>query len=156
MNQQQKISELKSIVEKIVLMNKLPIEASLKVQSPFKQTYKQIYDFFDERMMQFNLTEEVEDHRFYPSLVEFLRKLFGVSGVNDKRQKEFFLSLIKYKYNKKVNIFGRFLGMECGEANYSELEYRLYIESMHELFYQSKRVSLFFRNKFIIFLGFQY
>jgi hypothetical protein len=85
MNQNQKISELKATVEKIVLMNKLPIEASLKVQLPFKQIYKQIYDFFAEKMLQYNLTEGAEDPGFYPSLVEYLTKLFGVSGVNDKR-----------------------------------------------------------------------
>ncbi len=72
-------------------------------------------------------------------LSDYFGKIFGVSGLSEKRQKDFFISLIKFKYNKKLLLFCRFLGMDESSANYSDMDFRIYLESMHELVITNKR-----------------
>lgn len=137
---------MRSNIEKIVQIQKIPGDQTLKAQIPFKQIYKQVNDFFVERateLYQENIKEhsQIFDLSLTFSLVEFMDKLFGVSGIADKRQKEFLISLFKYRHNKKILLFSRFLDMDEQTANYSELEYKQYIEAYHDCVLMTKRVS---------------
>lgn len=140
---QQRINELKATIEKIVQINKIPGDQVIKAQTPFKQIYKQVNDFLFERASEMLENDEEKDIPLINSLVDYLAKLFGVSGLADKRQKEFFATLFKYKNNKKILLFMRFLGMDSKFADYTDMEYKLYSEAIAELIIQAKRVIFF-------------
>ena len=79
------------------------------------------------------MESESEDEKHVPIinyLVEYMAKLFGVSGLAEKRRKEFLTSLFKYKQNKKLMLFMRFLGMDAETANYSDLEIAMYLDAV--------------------------
>jgi len=50
------------------------------------------------------------------------------------------MGLYQYKQNKKIAIFARMLGMDNEEANYSEMEYRIYIEAINQMIVSVKKV----------------
>ena len=126
-----------------MLLNKFPGDVHIRFNTNFKQIYKLIHDFVIERATakyensEANQEEELPIHN---ALVDYMQKVFGVSGISDKRQKEFLMGLYQYKQNKKIAIFARMLGMDNEEANYSEMEYRIYIEAINQMIVSVKKV----------------
>ena len=50
------------------------------------------------------------------------------------------MGLYQNKHNKKIAIFARMIGMDNEEANYSEMEFRMYIEAINQMIVSVKKV----------------
>ena len=127
------------------MLNKFPGDSNLKFNMPFKQIYKMIHDFVIERATAKyeNPEANLEDEQpMLNTFVDFLQKAFGVSAISEKRQKEFLIGLFQNKHSKKIAIFSRMMCMDSEEANYSEMEFRLYLEAVNLMIVSVKKVSV--------------
>lgn len=119
-----------SLIDKIKVISDLPTTRELKNILAFKQTYKMLTEFYQFKLERIKRYKIEVDISIKETIYEFFSKGFGISNLAEKRLMEFLTSAVKFKENKKIQIFLRFIGV-FEESNYRLSEQKLYLDALN-------------------------
>jgi len=102
--------------------------AKFKNFMPMKAVLKQIYSLYNERISQMKETTTWREEEFCVFTYKIFLTTFGFRKIAEQKFIIFLLSIKKYLYVVRINLFARFLGLIQGPSNYTNDEFNKYLE----------------------------
>ena len=137
-------NKITNLVERTMLIEKVPGNYYTKAIMPFKQIYRILFDFGKFKIDKIHQNSEETDIRLVFNLMEFFVKKFGVSQLGEKRLKEFLISLFSHTQNYKVQVYMRFFGLVEG-CDYNLSEEKMYLEAYEKIVSGLKNSTVLFK-----------
>ena len=97
---------------------------------PLKAVCKQIHNFYSERTAQVKENSAVKDEPFASFVYVWYTNTFSFKKLAEQKFIIFVLSLKKYLYYVRINLFARFMNLLDGSANFTLDEFNKYIEGL--------------------------
>ena len=104
--------------------------AKFKNFMPMKAVLKQIFSLYNERISQMKETTTWREEEFCVFTYKIFLTTFGFRKIAEQKFIIFLLSIKKYLYVVRINLFARFMGLIQGPSNYTNDEFNKYLECM--------------------------